>query len=91
MRQVDGGRLQRQRDIDRRTALVDGEADIDTRRDTGAEAADPAPGLAAVTDEIADRAVPGRQPIAFEPGAIARRFRRLEAFRRRRDWYVACG
>ena len=77
--QVDRRRLQRQRHVDVGAALVDREADIDAGRDARADPGHAAPGLAAVADETAERAVVRRNAVALEPGAVARRFGASEA------------
>jgi len=66
--------LQRQRHVEVGTALIDREADIDARREAGAEPGHAPPGLAAVADEIGDRIVSRRNAVTLEPGAEPRRF-----------------
>src|SRR4029079_12085028 len=75
--QVDRRRLQRQRHVDVGAALVDRETDIDAGSYARADPGDPAPGLSAVADEQAERAVVGRNAVALEPGPVKRRFRTL--------------
>ena len=72
LREIERRRLQRQRHVDRRAALVDREADIDPRRDARAEAGDAAHGLALVADIVALRAGRHRKPVELAPGPVAR-------------------
>src|SRR4029453_10296622 len=65
--EIDRRRLQRQRNVDRRSALVDGKAEIDARPPARADAGDAAPGLAVVADEAIYRAVLRRISVTFEP------------------------
>src|SRR3954468_13445661 len=75
--QVDRRRLQRQRNIDRRAALIDRQSDMDTRRHPRPDPGHTAPGLSGIADEIADRAVLRGVAVAFEPGPVPRCFRAL--------------
>ena len=71
--EIERGGLQRQGHVDRGVALVDREAHIDAGRNAHAEAGDAANRLAAIADEVADRAGSGRNAVGFSPSAKARR------------------
>src|SRR5207245_1235943 len=70
-------RLERERHVDVGMALIDGETEIDARRNPRAEAGDAAKCLALVADESALRIGPDRDAVALEPGAEARILRAL--------------
>ena len=75
--EIERGRLQRQRNVDRGSALVDRQADIDARRNACAEPCDAAPGLPMIADEIALRAGSGLDSVGPCPGPEARRVGRF--------------
>ena len=79
--EIERCRLQRQRHVDRGVALVDRKPDIDAGRDARADPGDAAIGPAAIADEIAERAGPGRNSVGLSPGPESRR---LACFPRRR-------
>src|SRR3954465_11014529 len=73
--QVQRRGLERERHVNVGVALVDGEAEIDTRREPRAEARDTAKGLPLVADKVSLRIGPDRDAVALAPGAVARIFR----------------
>src|SRR3954447_12939787 len=75
LRQIQRGGLKCERHVDIGVALVDGEAEIDTRREPRAKACDTAKRLALVADKVSLRIRPDRDAITLEPGAVARVFR----------------
>ena len=75
--EIERGRLQRQGNVDRGVALIDGEPDIDAGRDARPYPDDAAIGAAAIADEVAQRTGRGRQSVTLCPAAEPGRLRAL--------------
>lgn len=66
--EIESSRLQRQRNVDRVMALVNGSAEVDARCDVGAKPCDAAPGASPIASKVELRAGPGRDAVPLAPG-----------------------